>query len=166
MSCTIPQIAPRLDQAKEIVGRGIAGKGGKTPGRGTKGQKARRQIPAGFEGGQLPLLSRIPFSKGFTNPFRVAYTPVNLDALAQLGLSEITPEVLIEKGPHARRTSSRCSDVASSPRRSTSQLTVFRIGQGRDRGAPGARWTVLDLPFAVRPPRRVTNTRTVRVVKC
>ena len=56
---------------KRIVGRGIAGKGGKTAGRGTKGQKARRQIPAGFEGGQLPLLQRIPKLKGFTNPFRV-----------------------------------------------------------------------------------------------
>ena len=60
---------------KKIVGRGIAGKGGKTAGRGTKGQKARRQIPAGFEGGQLPLMQRIPKLKGFTNPFRVEYTP-------------------------------------------------------------------------------------------
>ena len=70
---------------KKIVGRGIGGRGGKTAGRGTKGQKARRQIPAGFEGGQLPLLQRIPKLKGFTNPFRVEYTPVNLDALAALG---------------------------------------------------------------------------------
>ena len=66
---------------RKIVGRGIAGKGGKTAGRGTKGQKARRQIPAGFEGGQLPLLQRIPKLKGFTNPFRVEYTPVNVGAL-------------------------------------------------------------------------------------
>jgi len=83
---------------KKIVGRGIAGKGGKTAGRGTKGQKARRQIPAGFEGGQLPLMQRVPKLKGFTNPFRVEYTPVNIDALANLGVAEITLDVLVARG--------------------------------------------------------------------
>jgi large subunit ribosomal protein L15 len=63
------------------VGRGIAGKGGKTAGRGTKGQGARDTIPMGFEGGQLPLMQRIPKLRGFTNPFRVEYTPVNVGAL-------------------------------------------------------------------------------------
>ena len=89
---------PGSIKRKRIVGRGIAGNGGKTAGRGTKGQKARRTIPAGFEGGQLPLLSRIPFSKGFTNPFRVAYTPVTLAALVALGVVELTPEVLVARG--------------------------------------------------------------------
>jgi large subunit ribosomal protein L15 len=83
---------------KRIVGRGIAGKGGKTAGRGTKGQKARRQIRAGFEGGQLPLLARIPNLKGFTNPFRVAYTPVNLDALAALDSSTVSLETMVAAG--------------------------------------------------------------------
>ncbi|HEY6622898.1 MAG TPA: 50S ribosomal protein L15 [Acidimicrobiales bacterium] len=64
------------------VGRGIAGKGGKTAGRGTKGQAARGQIPAGFEGGQLPLMQRIPKLRGFKNPFRIEYTPVNVGALS------------------------------------------------------------------------------------
>ena len=64
------------------VGRGIAGKGGKTAGRGTKGQAARSKIPAGFEGGQLPLMQRIPKLRGFKNPFRVEYTPVNVGALS------------------------------------------------------------------------------------
>ena len=63
------------------VGRGIAGKGGKTAGRGTKGQGARDTIPMGFEGGQLPLMQRIPKLRGFKNPFRIDYTPVNLSAL-------------------------------------------------------------------------------------
>ena len=63
------------------VGRGIAGKGGKTAGRGTKGQGARDTIPMGFEGGQLPLMQRIPKLRGFKNPFRIDYTPVNLGAL-------------------------------------------------------------------------------------
>jgi large subunit ribosomal protein L15 len=80
------------------VGRGIAGKGGKTAGRGTKGQKARTQIPAGFEGGQQPILARAPKLRGFTNPFRVEYTPVNLDHLDALGLDEVTPEVLVARG--------------------------------------------------------------------
>ncbi len=63
------------------VGRGIAGKGGKTAGRGTKGQGARDTIPMGFEGGQLPLMQRIPKLRGFKNPFRIDYTPVNVSAL-------------------------------------------------------------------------------------
>src|SRR5580700_1680601 len=80
------------------VGRGIAGKGGKTAGRGTKGQAARSKIPAGFEGGQLPLMQRIPKLRGFKNPFRVEYTPVNLDALEALGAAEVTPDSLIAAG--------------------------------------------------------------------
>ena len=69
------------NRARKRVGRGIGGKGGKTAGRGTKGQGARDTIPMGFEGGQLPLLQRIPKLRGFTNPFRVEYTPVNVGAL-------------------------------------------------------------------------------------
>ncbi len=84
--------------AKRRVGRGIGGKGGKTAGRGTKGQKARNNMPAGFEGGQLPLMQRIPKLKGFNNPFRVEYTPVNLGALDALGADEVTPETLVEAG--------------------------------------------------------------------
>ena len=77
-------------KAKRRVGRGTGGKGHKTAGRGTKGQKARNTMPAGFEGGQLPLMQRIPKLKGFTNPFRVEYTPVNLAALDALGADEVT----------------------------------------------------------------------------
>jgi large subunit ribosomal protein L15 len=76
------------------VGRGIAGKGGKTAGRGTKGQAARGTIPAGFEGGQLPLAQRIPKLKGFKNPFRVEYTVINLDGLASVEGNQVTPEIL------------------------------------------------------------------------
>lgn len=84
--------------AKRRVGRGIGGKGGKTAGRGTKGQKARNTMPAGFEGGQLPLMQRIPKLKGFTNPFRVAYTPVNVGALEALGADEVDVQVLVTAG--------------------------------------------------------------------
>jgi large subunit ribosomal protein L15 len=84
--------------AKRRVGRGIAGKGGKTAGRGTKGQKARTQIPMGFEGGQQPILARAPKLRGFTNPFRVEYTPVNLGAIDALEADVVTPEVLVANG--------------------------------------------------------------------
>jgi large subunit ribosomal protein L15 len=85
-------------RARHRVGRGIAGKGGKTAGRGSKGQLARNTVPAGFEGGQLPLMQRIPKLRGFKNPFRVEYTPVNLDVLDALGIDEVNPEVLVAAG--------------------------------------------------------------------
>jgi large subunit ribosomal protein L15 len=85
-------------RSKRRVGRGIAGKGGKTAGRGTKGQGARDTVPAGFEGGQLPLMQRLPKLRGFTNPFRIEYAPVNLDALGALGLDEVGPERLAASG--------------------------------------------------------------------
>lgn len=83
---------------RKRVGRGIGGKGGKTAGRGTKGQGARDTIPVGFEGGQLPLHMRVPKLKGFNNPFRVEYQGINLDTLEASGLDEVTPEVLHEHG--------------------------------------------------------------------
>src|ERR1019366_3032712 len=86
------------NRSRKRVGRGIAGKGGKTAGRGTKGQGARDTIPMGFEGGQLPLMQRIPKLRGFKNPFRVEYTPVNVGALGAVGLDEVNPELLVEAG--------------------------------------------------------------------
>ncbi len=80
------------------VGRGIGGKGGKTAGRGMKGQRARGTVPAGFEGGQLPLMQRIPKLRGFKNPFRVEYTPINLDAIDALGVDELNLDVLVASG--------------------------------------------------------------------
>ena len=80
------------------VGRGIAGKGGKTAGRGTKGQKARDTVPLGFEGGQMPLHMRVPKLKGFNNPFRVEYQGINLDTIEESGLDEVSPATLQGKG--------------------------------------------------------------------
>ncbi len=65
--------APGSNTRKKRVGRGIGGKGGKTAGRGTKGQHARNTVPLAFEGGQMPLHMRIPKLKGFKNPFRGRY---------------------------------------------------------------------------------------------
>jgi large subunit ribosomal protein L15 len=80
------------------VGRGIGGKGGKTAGRGSKGQHARNTVRPGFEGGQMPLVQRVPKLRGFNNPFRVEYQAINLDTLEASELDEVTPESLYAKG--------------------------------------------------------------------
>jgi large subunit ribosomal protein L15 len=76
--------APGAKTPKTRVGRGEGGHGGKTAGRGTKGTGARKNTPENFEGGQMPLHMRIPKLRGFQNPFRVAYQPVNLSRIAEL----------------------------------------------------------------------------------
>ncbi len=85
-------------KAPKRVGRGIGGKGGKTAGRGTKGQRARNTVRPNFEGGQMPLTQRVPKLKGFNNPFRVEYQPINLDTITASELHEVTPETLYAKG--------------------------------------------------------------------
>jgi len=91
--------APGARTKKARVGRGQGSKG-KTAGRGTKGTKARYQVPAAFEGGQMPLHMRVPKLKGFRNPFRTEYQVVNLDKLAALYPSggEVTVDDLVAKG--------------------------------------------------------------------
>src|SRR6186997_1657581 len=75
--------APGAKTERTLKGRGEASKG-KTAGRGTKCTKARYQVPARFEGGQMPLHMRLPKLRGFKNPFRVEYQVVNLDRLSEL----------------------------------------------------------------------------------
>src|SRR5207244_200199 len=84
------QPAPGSNTRKRRVARGIAGKGGKTAGRGTKGQHARNTVPRGFEGGQLPIQQRVPKMKGFNNPFRVDYGVINLDTLEAFDGADVT----------------------------------------------------------------------------
>ena len=75
--------APGARTAKTRVGRGEGSKG-KTAGRGTKGSSARNQVPASFEGGQMPIHMRLPKLKGFKNPFKVEFQVVNLERIATL----------------------------------------------------------------------------------
>ncbi|MTB70452.1 50S ribosomal protein L15 [Arsenicicoccus cauae] len=91
--------APGAKTPKTRVGRGEGSKG-KTAGRGTKGTKARYQVPAGFEGGQTPLHMRLPKMRGFKNPFKTEYQVVNLDKISALYPEggEVTVEGLVEKG--------------------------------------------------------------------
>jgi len=87
------------------VGRGEGGRKGKTAGRGTKGTGARYQVPAGFEGGQMPIHMRLPKLKGFKNRFRVEYQVVNVAALSSLfpdggtvGVDELVAAGAVRKG--------------------------------------------------------------------
>jgi large subunit ribosomal protein L15 len=96
--------APGAKTAKTRVGRGEASKG-KTAGRGTKGTKARYQVPASFEGGQMPLHMRLPKLKGFKNPFKVEFQVVNLDRLSELfpeggtvGVDELVAKGAVRRG--------------------------------------------------------------------
>ena len=91
--------APGAHTAKIRVGRGEGSKG-KTAGRGTKGTKARYQVSAAFEGGQMPLHMRLPKLRGFKNPAKITYQVVNLDRLSALFPEggEVTVEALVSKG--------------------------------------------------------------------
>src|ERR1700712_2243161 len=95
--------APGAKTAKTRVGRGEASKG-KTAGRGTKGTKARYQVPVAFEGGQMPLHMRLPKLKGFKNRFRTEYQVVNLDKVAErfpeggtVGVDDLVAKGLVRK---------------------------------------------------------------------
>jgi large subunit ribosomal protein L15 len=90
---------PGATHRRKRVGRGIGSGHGKTAGRGTKGQKAREQVPLTFEGGQTPLHRRLPRLKGFKNPTHKEYTIVNVALLEERfeAGDEVTPELLLER---------------------------------------------------------------------
>ena len=91
--------APGAKTAKTRVGRGEGSKG-KTAGRGTKGTKARKNVPVAFEGGQMPIHMRLPKLKGFRNRFRTEYQVVNVGDLARLfpAGGSVGPEELVAAG--------------------------------------------------------------------
>ena len=143
--------APGSTKRRKRVGRGIGGRGGKTAGRGTKGQYARNTVARGFEGGQMPLKQRVPKLKGFNNPFRVEYYAVNLDSIDALEEKEITPEVLVAKGvAHkgtlvkvlARGTISRPVNVSAHAVSKAAEAAIV---------AAGGTVTKLPLPHKIRP---------------
>ena len=87
-------------RGRRRVGRGLSSGRGKTSGKGVKGQKARAGggVPPYFEGGQLPLVRKLPYRRGFNNPFRVEYEVVNLDQLETFAETTVTPEALRAAG--------------------------------------------------------------------
>jgi large subunit ribosomal protein L15 len=146
--------APGATHAKKRVGRGIGGKGGKTAGAGTKGQQSRGRgkVNRGFEGGQMPLKQRVPKLKGFNNPFRVEYTAVNLHSIAKLGVSEVTPEILTQRG--LLRKGDYVKVLAYGELDGKVDVSAHGVSKAAEAAitAAGGTVTIVPMPFKVRPP--------------
>ena len=146
--------APGSRKRARRVARGIGGRGGKTAGRGMKGQKARSKVRVGFEGGQMPYHQRIPKLKGFKNPFRVEYQAVNLDTIEKSGLEEVTPESLHALGLVGKKSLVKVLGRGSISRAVTVQVHAASPAAESAIIAAGGTVEKLPLPFAVRPPAR------------
>lgn len=154
--------APGSHKAKKRVARGIGGKGGKTAGRGTKGQRARNTVPAGFEGGQMPLHMRVPKLKGFNNPFRVEYQAVNLDTLQECGLDAIDPENLHAKGLIHKGALVKVLGRGSIDRKVTVKAHGFSKAAEAAITAAGGTIEIIPLPWGDRRPPAKGNALTNR----
>ena len=154
--------APGSRSSRKRVARGIGGKGGKTAGRGTKGQGARDTIPVGFEGGQMPLHMRVPKLKGFNNPFRVEYQAVNLDTLQDSGLDTIDPEALHAKGLVHKGALVKVLGRGSIDRKVTVKAHGFSKSAEAAITAAGGTVEVLPLPWGDRRPPAKGNALTNR----
>ena len=137
------------------VGRGTGGKGGKTAGRGMKGQGARDTVPVGFEGGQLPLQQRVPKLKGFKNPFRVSYTVINLGTLQELEGDEVSPESLRAGGLVHERELVKVLGRGELSRALTVRAHAFSAAAARAITDAGGSVEILPPPFGHgRPPAK------------
>jgi large subunit ribosomal protein L15 len=155
--------APGSTRAKRRVGRGIGGKGGKTAGRGSKGQGARNTVSPRFEGGQTPLHRRTPKSKGFTNPFRVEYHVVNLDTLDAFEAgSEVTPESLRAQGLVAKRGLVKVLGRGELATALTVRAHGFSAAAVRAIEAAGGSTEVIPAPWGDRRPPARGNALTNR----
>ncbi len=154
MSIKVHDLKPAEGSRKrrKRVGRGIAGKGGKTAGRGTKGQKARSKVRVGFEGGQLPLQQRLPKLRGFKNPFRVEYQAINLDTITESGLTEVTPENLFENGLISKGALVKVLGRGEISSAVTVKAHAFSKSAEAAITDVGGTVEKLPLPFSVRPP--------------
>ena len=150
------------NRRRKRVGRGIGGKGGKTAGRGTKGQAARGSIPVGFEGGQLPLAMRVPKLRGFNNPFRVEYQALNLDVIDATGLDAVDPEVLHDKGLTHKGALVKVLGRGEISRAVTVKAHAFSKSAEAAITAAGGSVEVLPLPWGDRRPPAKGNHLTNR----
>ncbi len=149
------------NRARRRVGRGIGGKGGKTAGRGTKGQHARNTVKPGFEGGQLPLAQRIPKLKGFHNPFRVAYAVVNLDTLENFAGDVATPGTLEAVGLVRKGALVKVLGRGELHRALRVEVHAVSASARQAIEAAGGQVELLPLPFGHgRPPARGTRSPT------
>ena len=155
--------APGSRTRRRRPARGIAGKGGKTAGRGMKGQGARSSVKPGFEGGQTPLARRTPKAKGFKNPFRVEYVVVNLDTLDAFDAgSEIDPGVLRSRGLVAKRGLVKILGRGQLSKALTVRAHAFSAAATSAIEAAGGRTEKLPLPFGDRRPPAKGNALTNR----
>jgi large subunit ribosomal protein L15 len=154
--------APGSKRPKRRVGRGIGGKGGKTAGRGTKGQGARNNIKPGFEGGQLPLAMRIPKLKGFKNPFRVEYNVINLDTLAEFEGDEVNPQSLRSRGLVHKHGLVKVLGRGELTRAVTVKAHAFSKSAVEAIEAAGGSVEVIPLPWGDRRPPAKGNALTNR----
>ena len=150
------------NRRRKRVGRGIGGKGGKTAGRGTKGQGARDTIPVGFEGGQLPLAMRVPKLRGFNNPFRVEYQALNLDVIDATGLDAVDPDVLHAKGLTHKGALVKVLGRGQITRAVTVKAHAFSKSAEAAITAAGGSVEVLPLPWGDRRPPAKGNHLTNR----
>ena len=150
----VPAPGSRRDARR--VGRGIGGKGGKTAGRGSKGQGARGKVPVRFEGGQTPLHRRTPKARGFNNPFRVEYHVVNLELLDGFDAGAVvTPETLREHGLVAKTGLVKVLARGELTKALTVKAHGFSAAATSAIEAAGGTVEVLPLPWGDRrPPAR------------
>lgn len=154
--------APGSKRSRKRVGRGIGGKGGKTAGRGTKGQRARGTVRVGFEGGQMPLLQRVPKLRGFNNPFRVEYQAVNLDTIEASELDEVTPEALHAKGLVSKGSLVKVLGRGELTRSVTVRAHAFSSSAEAAITAAGGTVGIVPLPFGGGRPPAKGNAHTNR----
>ena len=154
--------APGSKRSRKRVARGIGGKGGKTAGRGTKGQKARSKVPAGFEGGQMPLHMRVPKLKGFKNPFRVEYQAINLDVLDAVEGDTVTPESLHAAGLTHKGALVKVLGRGEVSRALSVSAHVFSASAAAAITAAGGSVTVVPAPWGDRRPPAKGNHLTNR----
>lgn len=154
--------APGSNTRRTRVGRGIGGRGGKTAGRGSKGQRARSKVPVGFEGGQMPLQRRVPKLKGFNNPFRVTYAVVNLDTLESFEGDEVTPETLRARGLVHKRGLVKVLGRGEVTRALTVRAHAFSSSAEAAITAAGGTVEVLPPPYGDRRPPARGNALTNR----
>jgi large subunit ribosomal protein L15 len=150
------------NRRRKRVGRGIGGKGGKTAGRGTKGQGARNTIPARFEGGQMPLHMRVPKLRGFNNPFRVEYQAINLDNITESGLDSVDPVSLLSKGLVSKGALVKVLGRGTIDRAVTVRAHAFSKSAEAAITAAGGTVEVLPLPWGDRRPPAKGNQFTNR----
>ena len=145
--------APGAKKEKTRKGRGIAAGKGKTAGRGTKGQRARAGGTKGpyFEGGQLPLVRRLPHIRGFTNIFREEFEIVNLDTLSETFDSDaaITPKLMAEHG--MIKKTARVKVLGRGELNKALQISAHAFSDSAREKITAAGGSINELPLAVRP---------------